>query len=105
MAKGFGIAALVVAIVAIIVPGYGLFFSAGAIVLSVIAALAGDRIFATATPIIAGVNTLFLSPLMWMFIRDHGGNGVEVFYCLVIIFFVAPFVAMFLNSKGKVVIQ
>jgi len=105
MANGFGIAALVVAIVAIIVPGYGLFVSAGAIVLSVIAALAGDRIFATATPIIAVVNTLFLSPFMWLLIRDHRGNGVEVFYFLVIVFFVAPFVAMFLNSKGKVVIK
>jgi dolichol kinase len=106
MAKGFGIAALVVAIVAIIVPLYGLFLSAGAVVLSVIAALAGDRIFATATPIIAGVNTLFLSPLMWMLIRDKNsaGNGVGVFYFLVIVFFVAPFVAMFLNSRGKVVI-
>jgi len=104
-AYGVALSTLMALTTVIIVPRYGLFVSAGAIVLSVIAALAGDRIFATATPIIAVVNTLFLSPFMWLLIRDHRGNGVEVFYFLVIVFFVAPFVAMFLNSKGKVVIK
>jgi hypothetical protein len=104
MAKSFGIAAIAVAVVAIVMPLYGLFLSAGAIALSVIAALAGDRIFATATPIIAVVNTLFLSPLMWLLIRDKGASNVGSFYVFVIIFFAAPFVAMFLNSTGKIVI-
>lgn len=105
MAKGMGIAALAAAMVAIIVPGYGLFISAVAIVLSVGAALAGDRIYATATPIIAGVNTLFLSPLMWLLIRDKGESNVRSFYIFFAVFFVAPFVAMLLNSRGKLVIR
>jgi hypothetical protein len=105
IAKSFGIAAIVVAIAAIIVPLYGLFLSAGAIVLAVIAALAGDRIYATATPVIAGVNTLFLSPLMWMLIADKGAKNVTSFYYFVIAFFVAPFVAMLLNARGKMVIR
>ena len=104
MARSFGIAAIAVATVAIIVPLYGLWLSAGAIALSVIAALAGDRIFATATPIIAVVNTLFLSPLTWLLITDKGESNVRSFYVFVIAFFVAPFVAMFLNSRGKIVI-
>src|SRR5436190_20492478 len=104
MAKKFGIAALVVAIVAIIVPFYGLYLSTGAVALSVIAALAGDRIYATATPIIAAVNVLFLSPLTWLLISDHNGRDVPSFYFQVGVFFVAPFVAMFLNSDRKSVV-
>jgi hypothetical protein len=105
MAKEMGNAALAAAIVAIIVPGYGLFVSAIAIVLSVGAALAGDRVFATATSIIAAVNTLFMSPLMWFLIRDRGESNVRSFYIFFAVFLVAPFVAMLLNSRGKVVIR
>lgn len=105
MAKGMGTAALVAAFVAIIVPFYGLFVSAVAIVLSVGAALAGDRIFATATPIIVGVNTLFLSPLMWLLVRDKGEANVRSFYILFFVFFMAPFVAMLLNARGKIDIR
>ena len=105
MAKGLGTAALVAAIIAIIVPGYGLFVSAGAIVLSVGAALAGDSVFATATPIIVAVNTLYLSPMVWLMLGDHGGRGVRPFYIGFIAFLVAPFVSMFLNSRGKIDIR
>lgn len=62
MAKGFGIAALVCAIVAIFVPFVGIVVSGMAIVLAIVAALSGDRVFATATSLIAAVNTFFLSP-------------------------------------------
>jgi len=61
MAKGFGIAALVCAIVAIFVPFVGIVVSGIAIVLAIVAALSGDRVFATATSLIAAVNTFFLS--------------------------------------------
>ena len=107
MAKGMGTAALVAAIVAIVVPLYGLYISAFAIVLSVGAALAGDRIFATATTVIAGANSFFLSPFMWMLIRNKGNveSNVRSFSILIAVFLVAPFVAMFLNSRGIFVIQ
>jgi hypothetical protein len=52
MAKGFGVAALVFALIAIFTP-FGIFVSAIAIIFAVISALAGDRIFATATALIA----------------------------------------------------
>jgi hypothetical protein len=105
MAKGMGTAALAAAGVAIIVPYYGLLISAVAIVLSVGAALAGDRIYATATPIIAGVNTLFLSPLIWFLIGDKGASNVRFFHIFFVVWLVAPFVAMLLNARGKVVIR
>ena len=103
MAKGLGTAALVAAFIAIIVPLYGHFVSAVAIVLSVGAALAGDRIFATATTTIVGVNTLFLSPLMWLLILDKG--AARSFYILLSVFLIAPFVAMLLNASGKIDIR
>src|SRR5262245_15708583 len=105
MAKGLGIASLAVAVVSVVVPLLGLYLSAGAIVLAVIAALAGDRAYAAVTPVVAVVNVLFLSPFTWLLISDHGGRGVPGFYGLVGIFFAAPFVAMLLNAKRKVVIR
>jgi hypothetical protein len=48
MAKGFGIAALILVIVAMFTPIVGIFVSGIAVFFSVIAALAGDRAFATA---------------------------------------------------------
>lgn len=47
---GFGIAALVVAILAIFVPVVGIFVSGVALVLAALAALAGDRVFAVGYP-------------------------------------------------------
>lgn len=62
MAKGFGIAALICALLALAIPLVGIVVSGIAIVLAIIAALSGDRVFATATSLIAGINTFFLSP-------------------------------------------
>jgi hypothetical protein len=62
MAKGFGIAALICALLALVIPLVGIVVSGIAIVLAIIAALSGDRAFATATSLIAGINTFFLSP-------------------------------------------
>jgi hypothetical protein len=101
MSKGFGIAALVCAIIAIFIP-LGIFVSAIAIILACAAALAGDRIFATATAIIAVVNTLFLSPSTWIML---GGNdpGAKSFMTVVILVGGAlPFIAMALNAAGKI---
>jgi hypothetical protein len=60
-----GVAALVCAIIAIAIP-FGIINSAIGIVLAVVAALADDRVFATANAIIAFVNTRFLSPTTWI---------------------------------------
>jgi hypothetical protein len=104
MSKGFGIAALVFAILAIPVP-FGIFLSAVAVGLAVIAALAGDRVFASATALIAVVNALFLSPSTWI-MMGGGDPGARAFITTMIIVIGAlPFVAMALNAAGKSVIQ
>src|ERR1700735_4047439 len=97
MSKGFGIAALVCAIIAIFIP-LGIVVSAVAIVLACIGALSGDRIFATATAVIAVVNTLFLSPSTWIMLGG-GDPGAKSFMTTVILVGGAlPFVAMALNA-------
>ena len=101
MGKGFGIAALIFAIIAIFVPLFGIFISAFAIVLAVIAALAKDRVFATAVPLIAGVNTFFLSPTVWpTLLAEATQNGMTSQSLTAIIwsFLAAPFVVMALDG-------
>ena len=102
MSKGFGIAALIVALVAFGVPLFGLYASWVAAVLAVIAAFAGDRVFATTTPIIAAVNTLFFSPLALAAFAGENESGSNALLYITIILFAAPFIAMMLNATGKV---
>jgi len=47
MAKGFGVAALICALLAIVIPIVGIVVSGIAIVLAIVAAFSGDRAFAT----------------------------------------------------------
>lgn len=98
MAKGFGIAALVLAILAIFVPLYGLWIAAIASLFAAISALAGDRIFATAAPIITAINLLFLSPAFWHLMNNSSDKTVN--YLIVLVLVGVPFIAMYLNHSG-----
>jgi hypothetical protein len=100
MAKGFGIAALILVIVAMFVPIFGIFVSGIAILFAVVAALAGDRVFATATPIVGGINTFFLSPSTWMMMGGQTDAERSTFVMVVVVGIAAPFVAMILNAAG-----
>jgi len=102
MSKGFGIAALIVALVAFGVPLFGLYVSWLAAILAAIAALAGDRVFATTTPIIAATNTLFFSPLALVAFAGQNEGGSNALLYITIVLFAAPFIAMVLNATGKV---
>lgn len=104
MAKGFGIAALVFAILAIFIP-FGFVVSGIAVLLAYVAALAGDRGFTIATTVIAVVNTVFLSPSTWIML---GGNdpGAQRFMTVIIIAGIAlPIISIVLNATGKVVLK
>lgn len=97
---GFGIGALVCAILAIGVPLYGFYVSGLAIVLAVVAALNGDKIFATSATVIAGANTIFLSPLFMAVIASTRASG-EI-YALIAAFLIAPFVAIAIGqARGR----
>ena len=104
MAKGCGIAALVFAIVAIFIP-FGIIVSAIAIVLAIVAALAGDKVFAVATALIALVNTFVLSPSTWILLSGSDPSASSV---LKVVFFVVcllPIGAIFMHSAGKMSIS
>lgn len=101
MAKGFGIAALIVALVAFGVPVFGLYVSLVAAALATVAALAGDRVFATATPIITITNTLFFSPLALAALVGESERGSNALLYITICAFAAPFVAMVLRAMGS----
>jgi hypothetical protein len=98
MAKGVGIAALALAILAIFIPLYGLFISGIASLCAVLSALAGDRIFATASPVITAANLLFLSPSFW-YIQNSSPDKTAN-YVIIGVLAGAPFIAMFLNHSG-----
>jgi hypothetical protein len=104
MAKGFGIAALVCAILAIFVP-LGIFVSAIAIGCAVIAALAGDRIFATATTVIALINTMFLSPSTWILLSGHDPSAKSFMTMVILVGGALPFIAMWLHATGRFVLK
>lgn len=103
MAKGFGIAALIVALIAFMVPVFGFMVSWFAAALATIAALSGERVFATATVLVAAVNTFFLSPLtLAMFVGEGQQEGQPLLLIVTIFLFAAPFIAMMLNATGKI---
>jgi hypothetical protein len=102
MGKGFGVAGLSIALIAFFVPFYGFFFSFIAIVFVTIAALAGDRVFATATPLITFVNSVFLSPVAWMFLHDELSPFLyNATLPAIVVATVIPFVGMALSSTGR----
>ncbi|AWZ01341.1 hypothetical protein RHODOSMS8_01806 [Rhodobiaceae bacterium] len=82
-------------------PLFGLYVSWFAAILDVIAAFAGDRVFATATPIIAVISTLFFSPLALAAFAVEKVGGSNAFLYITIIVFAAPFVAMIFEPMGK----
>jgi hypothetical protein len=84
MSKGFGIAALVVALIALAVPFVGIVVTALAVLLAIVAALSGDRVFATAVSIIAFVDTFVLSPSTWIFVSTPGSTGSLIEAILVV---------------------
>jgi hypothetical protein len=89
-----GLVALGLAIVAIFVPINGILISCVASALAVVAALLGESRYSARAAIVIGVNSLLLSPMLWLTISPPG-QLVAVAYvaCLV----GAPFGAMALT--------
>lgn len=102
MAMGFGIAALIVTMIAFGVPVYAIVVTWLGMVLASIGALAGDRIFATAAPVLAAVNTFMFSPLTVAHFR-HSEMGTFLFVATLALL-AAPIVSIFLHASGKVVL-
>jgi hypothetical protein len=87
---------LVLAILAVFIPVIGHLVSVIALGLAIAAAVGGDVAFAAAAPLIVGVNTFFLSPLIWMVLRSSPIGNVIIAVLLAGI--VAPFVIIVLKA-------
>jgi hypothetical protein len=97
---GFGIAALVSAILGIFFP-FGIILSAIAIVLALVSALMGDKIFAVAVGLIALVNTFVLSPSTWIFLSSVGRGTSTFFEILIFIACLVPVAPIVIRLAQK----
>lgn len=104
MAKGFGIAGLVLAILSAFA-AYG--FNFGAIWLSMIAcgiaAFQGDRVFTIASVVIAAAGLLLFSPITLAVVMTnlHGGNSGAVIMAFAP--FLIPIIAIVINARKAAV--
>jgi hypothetical protein len=97
MSKIFGAAALVCSILTIFAPGVSISASIIAIVLAIFAALAGDRMFASATSIVVAINAFFLSLPIWIILGAYGPYRVD-HLVLLLMGLAAPFAAMYIET-------
>ena len=101
MAKGFGIAALVFALLAVFIPVPVNVYMVGLVlILATVSAVAGDKPLTIAALLISGVNIVILSPVTMRFIRTES-NGDTVALVLIVLF-IAPIAAMILNANGTI---
>ena len=104
--KGLGIAAIIIAVIGIFIPVVGIWLALAAIAAASVAALRGDRVFATSVSLISLVNFYFLTPSLWLnndFVRTAPVNLGLFSLSLGAVFILAalvPLLAIALNSKG-----
>ncbi|MCC5997164.1 MAG: hypothetical protein JJU18_12440 [Oceanicaulis sp.] len=99
---GFGIAGLVVGILAVFVPVVGIYVSALALLLCSIGAFMGERAFTIAVVAITFVKTFFLSP-SFAVLRAFEADTYEfpILTLAVVIAIFAPIAAMFIGSSKQ----
>ena len=98
MEKGFGIAAVAIAIISCFVPFVTLFAVWLALLLAAIAAFLGDRVFSVATSLICFANIAFMSPVTMVGLLAPNGQPMLV---ISVILLLAPFAAMVAGKKNK----
>ena len=100
---GFGLAAILAAIIGAFVPVIGLFIGWTALLLATVGALCGDKGFAIATTLISAVVFFFLTPSLWLdyAVGDQNvtGNGGLVLWVSMMLL-AAPVAAILLYSSG-----
>ncbi|MBU4185841.1 MAG: hypothetical protein KKI12_06225 [Proteobacteria bacterium] len=98
MAKGLGIAALVVAIIGIFVPVVTIYVIWLSLILAAIAGLLGDKVFPIASFFANLVNIVFLSPMTWAVLAGENVGGGSFFAISTFILFIAPIVTLVIGS-------
>jgi len=103
MNKGFGIAALIIAVLAIFIPVVSLYVVYLALILAMIAAFTGDKIFSVASLVICFMNVIFLSPVTVIaLIGSAASHHVSGLLILTIIMFLLPIIGLIVGKKKPV---
>lgn len=90
MAKGLGIAALVVSILAIFVPIVTVYVIWLALILAAVSGFMGDKAFPIASLLVCLLNLVFWSPATWIAFHGEHIQGGSFFRITTIILFIAP---------------
>lgn len=99
MEKGFGIAALIIAVIAIFIPmPVWLCVSWVALLLVTVAALAGDRVFSISVIVLTIVNTVVFSPVTLALLL--GANEFSWLLAFHIVAIITPIAAVILKASG-----
>ncbi len=104
MSKGFGIAGIFLATMSFVIPVLGIFTTVLAMLFGGIAALAGDRVLATATALLGATNLFFFSPTFLFALSmaiDEQIMETMVFHFMVLVSPALPTIAIILNASGK----
>lgn len=101
MGKGFGVAALVVALLAFAVPLVTIYVVWLALGLAVAAALFGDKVFPIAAVCASLINLVFFSPLTWMALAGESLGGGSALKTVTILLFIAPIAALIFRAVTK----
>jgi hypothetical protein len=104
---GIGIAALIVAVLGMIMPGIGLFVAWVALIVACVAALFGDKALTIATLIVSIVGFVLFTPSLWLTLTVNGvekSSPSNVLRVITIVLLIAPVVCMILNSTGRLVL-
>lgn len=101
--RGLSIAALVISIVSIFVPIYGLYLIVIGTLLAVASAVCGERPLTIAATTINLLDALFLSPSLYLLIniqdQERNGNG-GILWLTIAALLCLPFLAMLLQARG-----
>jgi hypothetical protein len=99
-ATGLGIAALIISVVSLFIPIYGIYLGGIALIIAAVAGLLGDKGLTIATVVVSFVGYFFLTPSLSLAEQGEPGSthGIWiVIYALLAI----PVVCMFISSTNS----
>jgi hypothetical protein len=103
--SGFGMAALMLALLGMFMPVIGLFIGWLALVFACVAALCGDKGYTVATIVMSAIAFLFFTPSLWLEgIAANSGGPSSYLGVISFVLFAAPIVCMILFSTGRFVL-
>lgn len=98
MHKGLGIAALVIAIVGLGVPGITIYIVWLALILATLSAFLGNKAFPLAATLVCLINAFLLSPSVWILLT---AEPTMFFKATTTVLFIAPIAGLIIGRRKK----